>query len=325
MLKLTRRIIAIFTLLLAMVVEIGLFFTPAALATENSTTTQLSSVWSAHHNNANMIDSQTIALLDGFSPNIGRVMGSSLDFFKENLPTTDQLVGDLPKILDDKKKLVQKLLSDTQSNLATSLSQENIAAQLDGLVSETSRYGGSIQKFATKTFSGQFAASEKLIAFVLKNITATKLTAAARESAKYFLSADPDMICNAYQDMKNGVDNSKWGAIQEGAGVSFTILRTIAAASTAGAGNLTGYAGMAAAVSQLGLGGVTTTLASVLGSGATGAAATAVVTSAVGGPLVMAGLLVGGTGATAYGSYKASAFVAEKLGEWAEGACSATY
>ena len=67
---------------------------------------------------------------------------------------------------------------------------------------------------------------------------------------------------------------------------------------------MTGYAGMASTVSSLGLGSVTTSVAGAMGSSATGAAATAVVTSAVGGPLVMLGIIVAGSAGIGYGVYK---------------------
>ena len=80
-------------------------------------------------------------------------------------------------------------------------------------------------------------------------------------------------------------------------------------AAAAGAGSLAGYAGAASAVSSLGLGGVTTAVAGAMGSSATGAAATTLVVSAVGGPVIFAGLLAGGTAAAAYGVYKGVRYV----------------
>ena len=50
----------------------------------------------------------------------------------------------------------------------------------------------------------------------------------------------------------------------------------------------------------------TTAIAGAMGSSITGAAATAVVTAAVGGPMVMGAILISGAGATAYGVYKLS-------------------
>jgi len=54
----------------------------------------------------------------------------------------------------------------------------------------------------------------------------------------------------------------------------------------------------------------------------TGAAATAVVTSAVGEPVIMGALLAGGTGAVAIGSYKVGQFTTDKFGEWSRNYCS---
>jgi hypothetical protein len=139
--------------------------------------------------------------------------------------------------------------------------------------------------------------------------------------AKYFLSNSPDLICSAYFDFQNGADSTKWDAMVKGGSAAVTVGQAISSASAAGAGSLTGYAGIASAVSQLGLGGLTQAVAGLLGSNAAGAAATAVVTSTVGGPVVMGALLVAGVGATAYGSGELTKMVATNLGEWAEGSC----
>jgi hypothetical protein len=53
-----------------------------------------------------------------------------------------------------------------------------------------------------------------------------------------------------------------------------------------------------------------------MGSNVAGAAATAVVTSAVGGRVVMGAILVGGTAATAYGVYQAGNWVGKQLKWW---------
>ncbi|RMH71400.1 MAG: hypothetical protein D6680_21750 [Cyanobacteria bacterium J007] len=163
--------------------------------------------------------------------------------------------------------------------------------------------------------------SQEVMTLAFKAIASTKLDRKALQSAKSFLNADAALICQAYLDHKNGIDNSTWNTLVTGSGTTVTILQSITSASAAGAGNLAGYAGIASAVSQLGLGGVTTTLAGFLGSNATGAAATAVVTSAVGGPVVMGTLLAGGAGVGAYSTYKLAVFVAEKMGDWAEQTC----
>lgn len=139
--------------------------------------------------------------------------------------------------------------------------------------------------------------------------------------AKRFLDMTPEKFCTAYSDWANGIDNTAWAVIEEGAAATATVTGAISSASAAGAGALSGYAGIASAVSQLGLGGLTSAAAGMMGSSATGAAATSVVTSAVGGPIVMGALIVGGTGAAAFGTYKAGEFAAEKLGDIAEAYC----
>ena len=139
--------------------------------------------------------------------------------------------------------------------------------------------------------------------------------------AKNFINDSPKKICSAYVNMKNGRDNSKWNnLVQEGGFAIFTIGQKIAAVSP-NAGALTSYAGMASAISELGLGGVTQVIAGFLGSNAVGAAATAVVTSTVGGPIVMAGLVSIGLGVTAVGTGELTKLVAHKLGDWAESSC----
>lgn len=107
-------------------------------------------------------------------------------------------------------------------------------------------------------------------------------------------------------------------AVVEGVTKSTVAAGTIGAATVsaaaAGAGSLAGYAGMASAVSSLGLGSVTTAGASLLGySGLTGAAATAACTAAVGGPLIMGGLVAGVVGATGYGLYKGAGYASDCL------------
>jgi len=140
--------------------------------------------------------------------------------------------------------------------------------------------------------------------------------------AKRFLNTTPEAFCRAYFDNVNGVDSATWRAIEEGAAATATVTGAISSASAAGAGALSGYAGIAAAVSHLGLGGLTTAAAGMMGSSASGAAATAVVTSAVGGPMVMGALIVGGTGAVAFGTYEAGKFAVKKVGNLAEGYCN---
>ena len=141
------------------------------------------------------------------------------------------------------------------------------------------------------------------------------------EEAKKFLNIEPKMFCQAYSDNLSNIDSSKWKTIEKGLTSTFTISQAIASASAAGAGPLAGYAGIASAVSQLGLGGITTAIAGMMGSSVTGAAATAVVTSAIGGPIVMSALLVGGTSAATFGTYELGKFAAKRLGIWAERYC----
>ena len=100
---------------------------------------------------------------------------------------------------------------------------------------------------------------------------------------------------------RNDHDYAIQVGVKEATVTTATIASATAGAYSAGAGALAGYAGIASTVSSMGLGSVTTAAAGMLGSSAVGAAATAVVTSALGGPLVAGGLLVLGTGAAAYG------------------------
>lgn len=140
--------------------------------------------------------------------------------------------------------------------------------------------------------------------------------------AKNFLNTTPETVCRAYLDQLRGVDTLKWQILNKGVAATWTITQAVPSASAAGAGALSGYAGIASAVSQLGLGGITTAIAGMMGSSVTGAAATAVVTSAVGGPLVMGTILIGGTSAAAVGTYQLSKLTADKLGSWAETNCA---
>lgn len=109
---------------------------------------------------------------------------------------------------------------------------------------------------------------------------------------------------SGYSDAANGEDNSIEGAVQDGAAAGAVVVYGVGSAAVSGAGGLAGYAGVASAVSSLGLGSVTTAAASAMGSSATGAAATAVVTSAVGGPVVMGAIIIGGAAGISYGVYK---------------------
>lgn len=107
-----------------------------------------------------------------------------------------------------------------------------------------------------------------------------------------------------YRDAETGKAEGLKGAAIDAAIPAGAMAYTTGAAAAKGAGSLAGYAGVASAVSKLGLGGVTTTIAGAMGSSASGAAATAVVTSAVGGPLVMGGILICGSALAGYGLYK---------------------
>lgn len=157
--------------------------------------------------------------------------------------------------------------------------------------------------------------------FVLPHLNKLLSNKQLVKDAKRFLDATPEAICRAYFDKSVGIDSSTWTAIEQSAISALTITQAVASASTAGAGSLAGYAGIASAVSHLGLGGLTTAIAGMMGSSVTGAAATAVVTSAVGGPLVMGILLAGGTGAAAFGTYEVGKFTVKQLENWAENYC----
>jgi hypothetical protein len=139
------------------------------------------------------------------------------------------------------------------------------------------------------------------------------------EKADKFLYASPEKLCSAYLDP----DRATWSAIEKSGDAAFIVMRALAAAAAAGAGNLTGYAGIASAVSHLGLGGLTTAVAGFMGSHTAGAAATAVVTSALGGPVVMGTLLVAGTAAAVFGGHKLVQVSAGQigLGDWAASHC----
>jgi len=143
------------------------------------------------------------------------------------------------------------------------------------------------------------------------------------KDADRFLNESPAHLCRAYRDSLKDEHNPTWAVLEAGARSAMTLTSSISTASAAGAGSLTGYAGLASTISTMGLGGTTTLIAGWLGSNATGAAATAVVTSAVGGPAVMGALLVGGAGILALGTYEAGHLTFKQLGEWAELYCNA--
>lgn len=137
--------------------------------------------------------------------------------------------------------------------------------------------------------------------------------------ANKFMNASPGKLCSAYLE----TDSATWSALEKSAQAAFIVTNALTHAAGAGAGTLTGYAGIASAVSQLSLGGLTTAVAGFMGSHTAGAAATAVVTSAVGGPVVMGTLLVGGTGAVAFGAYTLGRAAVGQIGleDWAERHC----
>ncbi len=176
------------------------------------------------------------------------------------------------------------------------------------------------------TISLSITSQQSAIAFPFFNFTLTKQLDKILPSkqmvsdAKRFLEATPEKVCNAYFDKLDGID-SKWAAIEEGVVSTIVLTEAVKAASTAGAGQLAEYAGIASVVSKIGLGSFTKIIAGMMGKSVVGAAATAVVTSAVGGPVVMGTILVGGTVSTAYGIYELGNFTVDKLGSWAENYC----
>jgi hypothetical protein len=140
--------------------------------------------------------------------------------------------------------------------------------------------------------------------------------------AKDFLETSPQQICRAYWDQRNGNNSSQWDALLKGAEAAVIIGQAMIAASAAGAGTLTGYAGIASAVSTLGLSPiVTATAATLLGSSAIGAAATSVVTSAVGGPFVMAAVITSILASAVFAANYLAWTVAAQLGDWALQTC----
>ncbi|MBR8835853.1 MAG: hypothetical protein DSM106950_17990 [Stigonema ocellatum SAG 48.90 = DSM 106950] len=121
---------------------------------------------------------------------------------------------------------------------------------------------------------------------------------------------------DGFYDGLEGDDRSAEKTIQAGINTAAVVGTSVGCAAAAGAGSLAGYAGMASAVSSMGLGGATTAIAGAMGTNVAGAAATAVVTSAVGGPVVMGTILVSGAAATAYGLYQAGNWVGKQLKCW---------
>jgi hypothetical protein len=142
-----------------------------------------------------------------------------------------------------------------------------------------------------------------------------------KETAKSLVPPNPfvevkNIIEDGLKDGIEGHDNSNQKATSVGLATTALVVTSVGSAASAGAGALAGYAGIASAVSSMGLGGVTTAIAGAMGSNVFGAAATAVVTSAVGGPVVMSMILAGGTAATAYGTYEAAHWIGKQFQLW---------
>ncbi len=184
----------------------------------------------------------------------------------------------------------------------------------DLTVEESARLSQIVVEEARKLPSSTLAAINRLS----KLLADEKLIAHARQ----FSGMTSGTFCRAYFDAAQGIDGAAWAAVEKGAETTFAVAEAILSASAAGAGSLSGYAGIASIVSHLGLGGITTSLAGLLGSNVAGAAATSVVTASVGGPVVMGALLAGGAVATAYGTYELGKFSAEKFDAWANAYCT---
>lgn len=142
-----------------------------------------------------------------------------------------------------------------------------------------------------------------------------------KETAKSLVPPNPfteakNILEDGFRDGIEGRDRSNQRATKVGLVTTALVVTSVGSAASAGAGALAGYAGIASAVSSMGLGGVTTAIAGAMGSNVFGAAATAVVTSAVGGPVVMSMILAGGTAATAYGTYEAAHWVGKRFQLW---------
>lgn len=139
--------------------------------------------------------------------------------------------------------------------------------------------------------------------------------------ADQFLEEVPTTMCSAYEAHSLDPNAREWLAFVESGHSLFLIVSAIQAASVAGAGSLAGYAGMASAVAQLGLGGATTMIAGLLGSHTAGAAATSVVVSFVGGPVIMTAIVVSIPLLLALGEHYVSQLTIQFFGQWAEMVC----
>ncbi|CAD5953204.1 hypothetical protein PCC9214_02690 [Planktothrix tepida] len=222
----------------------------------------------------------------------------------DTLISSKQILEDASKVTGDKLQYSQMLVQDFGNNIKT-MNFSDISAKTQSLVDNINIPVNQLILDSISFAGEQLLGGNKQL----------------QKDMKIFMESTPETMCQAYLDMSQGVDSLPWKTIQKGGSATFTLFRSITAASAAGAGALSGYAGIASTVSQLGLGGLTQLVAGWLGSSATGAAATAVVTSAVGGPLVMGTLLVGGTGAFAYGSYRFGQLIAGQLDDWAKTNC----
>lgn len=210
-------------------------------------------------------------------------------------------------------------LKDKINYLNKNLSEQDLLAEAKQLQHSLSSIdmAGEMYKFKKSFSSVDIASKFNKVKDLSSNIHIPKAAKEILSNVSFlkvvedFLEITPENFCNAYNNYITGVDYTGWQAIEKGAGPTYMVFKALSHASLAGAGNLTGYAGIASTVSQLGLSGVVTPLASLLGSGATGAAATAVVTSAVGGPAIMAALIIGGAVVTDIGVHHAVNFTFE--------------
>lgn len=270
----------------------------------------------------------------------GQFIETTKNVLEQQNIAKDRVIQETAQLLSAKAELGKQILANTQTTLGNTLISSNQilkdAAKISGdklLYSQqlVQDFGNNLQTIDFADISNKTNSFIANINIPVNQLVLDSISFAGeqvlgknkqlRKDMKVFLQSTPETMCQAYLDSAQGVDSSSWMAIQEGAGATWVLLQSITTASAAGAGALSGYAGMASTVSQLGLGGLTQLIAGWLGSSASGAAATAVVTSAVGGPAVMGLLLVGGTGAVAYGGYQVSKIVTGKLQEWAKANC----
>ncbi|MFM6306552.1 hypothetical protein [Planktothrix sp.] len=270
----------------------------------------------------------------------GQFIETTKNVLEQQNIAKDRVIQETAQLLSAKAELGKQILANTQTTLGNTLISSNQilkdAAKISGdklLYSQqlVQDFGNNLQTIDFADISNKTNSFIANINIPVNQLVLDSISFAGeqvlgknkqlRKDMKVFLQSTPETMCQAYLDSSQGVDSSSWMAIQEGAGATWVLLQSITTASAAGAGALSGYAGMASTVSQLGLGGLTQLIAGWLGSSASGAAATAVVTSAVGGPAVMGLLLVGGTGAVAYGGYQVSKIVTGKLQEWAKANC----